>query len=378
MAFATRGRRRLHTKGQAGTAASPAANMLRHDSWKRRGAGTAEGAAGILPVQTERIDMMKTIASPSPLEPTTSAFVEGLPDGPPIYTLSPADARGVLSAVQQSVPAALPGTLSEDRTLPVGPAGKTDIRVVRPAGAAGTLPAIVYIHGGGWVLGDKQTHDRLVRELAVGAGAVLIFVDYDRAPESQYPNAIEQAYAVARHVADHAEVFDADPARIAVAGDSVGGNMTAAVTLMARERGGPDFVAQLLFYPVTDASMASASYKQFADGPWLTAKAMAWYWDQYLPGTARRGEIFASPVNASAEQLAGLPPALLIVDENDVLRDEGEAYGRQLAAAGVPVTTVRYNGTIHDFMMLNPIAETPAARGAVAQAIGYLRQVFAA
>lgn len=321
--------------------------------------------------------MTKNIA-PSPLEPATGAFVGGLPDGPPIYTLTPTDARGVLSAVQQSVTVPLLAVDSEDSTLPVGPSGKTNIRVVRPAGATGTLPAIIYIHGGGWVLGDKQTHDRLVRELAVGANAVLVFVDYDRSPESQYPGAIEQAYAVARHVADNAGAFGADPKRIVIAGDSVGGNMAAAVTLMAKERGGPDFRAQLLFYPVTDASMSSESYKQFADGPWLTAKAMAWYWDQYLPDAARRNEILASPVNASAEQLAGLPQALLIVDENDVLRDEGETYARKLAEAGVPVVAVRYNGTIHDFMMLNPITETPAARGAIGQAIGYLRKVLAA
>jgi acetyl esterase len=321
--------------------------------------------------------MTKTVPTPSPLEPATRAFVDGLPDGPPIYTLAPVDARAVLSSVQQSVQPPLPAVDSEDRTLPLGPTGSTDVRIVRPMGRAEALPAIVYIHGGGWVLGDKQTHDRLVRELAVGAEATLIFVDYDRSPESRYPHAIEQAHAVARHVAGHAAEYGVDPARIAIAGDSVGGNMAAAVTLLAKERGGPDFRAQLLFYPVTDAAMDSDSYRQFAEGPWLTAKAMAWYWDQYLPDVSRRGEILASPVNASAGQLGGLPPALVIVDENDVLRDEGEAYARNLAAAGVPVTAVRYNGTIHDFMMLNPISETPAARGAVAQAVAYLRTVFA-
>jgi acetyl esterase len=345
----------------------------------RRAAALAhpEQRRGAFPSGTERIDMTQNIA-PSPLEPSTKAFINGLPDGPPIYTLTPTDARGVLSSVQQSVTVPLLAVDSEDSTLPVGPSGKTNIRVVRPAGATGTLPAIIYVHGGGWVLGDKQTHDRLVRELAVGANAVLVFVDYDRSPESQYPGAIEQAYAVARHVADNASAFGADPKRIAIAGDSVGGNMAAAVTLMAKERGGPDFRAQLLFYPVTDASMSSESYREFADGPWLTAKAMAWYWDQYLPDVARRSEILASPVNASAEQLAGLPQTLLIVDENDVLRDEGETYARKLAEAGVPVVAVRYNGTIHDFMMLNPITETPAARGAIGQAIGYLRKAFAA
>jgi acetyl esterase len=249
--------------------------------------------------------------------------------------------------------------------------------VLRPAGETGTLPAVVYVHGGGWVLGDKETHDRLVRELAVGSGAVLVFVDYDRSPESRYPVAIEQSYAVTRYVAEHAAEFGADPSRLAIAGDSVGGNMAAVVALLAKERGGPSLAAQVLLYPVTDASMSSASYGEFAEGPWLTKKAMAWFWDQYLPDASERGAIHASPLNASIEQLRGLPQALVLVDENDVLRDEGEAYARKLAQAGVRVTSLRYNGTIHDFMLLNPIAGTPAVRAAVDQTSSYLRTVFA-
>lgn len=311
------------------------------------------------------------------LERSTQAFVDGLPKGPPIYTLSPTAARDVLSSVQKSAKVTLAPVTSEDRMLALGPTGRTNIRVLRPAGLKGPLPVVVYIHGGGWVLGDRQTHDRLVRELAVGAGAVIVFVDYERSPEARYPVAIEQAYAVTKYVAQNPTEFGADAKRLAIAGDSVGGNMTAAVAIMAKERKGPAIAAQLLFYPVTDASMTSDSYAEFAERPWLTKKAMAWYWDQYLPETGKRGEIHASPVNATPDQLAGLPPTLLIVDENDVLRDEGEAYGRKLAQAGVRVTAVRYNGTIHDFMMLNPIAETPAVRGAVGQTIGYLRAVFA-
>lgn len=321
-------------------------------------------------------------AAPSPsenLDPATGAFVDGLAGSPPIYTLTPDAARAVLSGAQRSVSVALPEVSSEDRVLMVGPDGRTSIRLVRPGGATGTLPVIVYIHGGGWVIGDKETHDRLVRELAVGANAVLVFVDYDRSPESRYPTAIEQSYAVTQYVAEHPDEFGADASRLAIAGDSVGGNMAAVVALMAKERQGPGIVAQLLFYPVTDASMSTASYAEFADGPWLTKKGMAWFWDQYLPDASKRGDIHASPLNASVEQLRGLPQTLLIVDENDVLRDEGEAYGRKLAQAGVRVISARYNGTIHDFMMLNPIAGTPAVRAAVGQAIGYLRNaVFAA
>jgi acetyl esterase len=319
-------------------------------------------------------------ASPTlanPLEPATQAFLDGLAGAPPIYTLPVNDARNVLASVQQSAPVQLAPASVEDRVLAIGPTGQTNVRLYRPEGAQGPLPVIIYAHGGGWVLGDRATHERLVRELAVGAGAVVVFVDYDRSPEARFPVAIEQLYAVLDHVAAHPASYGADANRIAIAGDSVGGNMTAVLALMAKERSGPAIAAQLLFYPVTDADMDSASYREFADGPWLTARAMAWFWDQYLPDVARRSDVHASPINASLDQLAGLPPALLIVDENDVLRDEGEAYGRRLAAAGVPVTSVRYNGTIHDFLLLNPIAETPAVRGAIAQSISYLRATFA-
>ncbi len=315
---------------------------------------------------------------PAPrLEPTTRAFVDGLRGSTPIYTLSPEAARSVLSDAQKAVAVPAPDAAREDRVLAIGPTGETRVRVVRPSGATTTLPVILYIHGGGWVLGDKETHDRLVRELAVGANAVVVFVDYERSPESRFPVAIEQAFAVLQYVAERPETFGADAGRIVLAGDSVGGNMATVVALMAKERKGPAVLAQLLFYPVTDASMSSGSYAEFADGPWLTRAAMAWYWDQYLPDTAKRSDIHASPLNAAMEELAGLPQTLLVVDENDVLRDEGEAYGRKLAAAGVRVTSVRYNGTIHDFAMLNALAATPAVRSAVGQASGYLRYVFA-
>jgi acetyl esterase len=160
---------------------------------------------------------------------------------------------------------------------------------------------------------------------------------------------------------------------MAVAGDSVGGNMTAAVTLLAKERGGPKLRAQVLFYPVTDASFDDASYTQFANGPWLTRDAMKWFWDAYAPNAADRAKITASPLRASIDELKGLPPALVITDENDVLRDEGEAYARKLTQAGVPVTSVRYNGTIHDFVMLNALADTPATRAAIDQANATLK-----
>lgn len=311
------------------------------------------------------------------LEPVTQAFVDSLQNAEPIYTLTPGAARAVLSDAQKSAKVDVLRVSIEDRVLSVGPTGRTSVRVVRPPDARGQLPVVIYVHGGGWVLGDKDTHDRLVREIAVGAHAVIVFVDYERSPESRYPTAIEQSYAVAKYVARNAAELGVDASRMAIAGDSVGGNMAAAVALVAKERKEPTFVAQLLFYPVTDASMSTSSYAEFADGPWLTKKSMAWFWDQYLPDLSKRREIYASPLNASLEQLRDLPEALVVVDENDVLRDEGEAYAAKLSKAGVRVTSLRYNGTIHDFMMLNALAQTPAVRGAIDQATRYLRSVFA-
>jgi acetyl esterase len=312
---------------------------------------------------------------PATLEPVTKAFVDSLTAAgrPPLYTLSPAQARSVLAQAQARPTAKLPASI-EDTTFPVGPTGSVRIRIVRPPDARGrVLPAIMHFHGGGWILGDKDTHDRLTRELAVETDAAVVFVDYDRSPEARYPTAIEQAYAATRFVAEHAPDLGMDAARLAIFGDSVGGNMAAAVTLLAKARGGPSIALQVLFYPVTDANFDDSSYQEFAEGPWLTRKAMQWFWDAYLPDVARRNEITASPLKATIEELRGLPPALIAVDENDVLRDEGEAYARKLAQAGVPVTSVRFNGTIHDFVLLNAIADTPPVRSALQQATAALR-----
>jgi acetyl esterase len=315
--------------------------------------------------------MLMATAQPT-LELHTQQFVDSLAGGPPIYTLSPVAARSVLTRAQ-SIPVGKPNAEIEDITLPAGPGGSVPIRIVRPAGTTEVLPVVMYFHGGGWILGDRDTHDRLIREIAVGVEAAVVFVDYARAPEARYPIAIEQAYAATRYVADNAADLRIDPLRLAVAGDSVGGNMAAAVTLMAKQRRDPKIAFQVLFYPVTDSGFDTSSYTHFADGPWLTKRAMEWFWDAYLPDPAARKQPTATPLNASLDQLAGLPEALVVVDENDVLRDEGEAYARKLSDAGVRVTSIRYNGTIHDFVMLNALADTPATRGAIAQAVGALR-----
>jgi acetyl esterase len=308
------------------------------------------------------------------LEPRTQAFVDSLSAAgdPPLYTLTPDAARAVLAGAQ-AVPVEKLDAKIEDTTFPVGPTGSVNIRIVRPPQARGPLPVVFHIHGGGWILGDKNTHDRLTRELAVGANAAVVFVDYDRSPEAHYPTAIEQAYASILHVVENAKTLGINASRMAIFGDSVGGNMSAALMLMIKQRQGPRFVVQVLFYPVTDASFDTDSYHAFAEGPWLTKKAMQWFWDAYLPDVSARKQPTATPLNATLEELKGLPEALVVVDENDVLRDEGEAYARKLAQAGVRVTSERYNGTIHDFMLLNAISETPAVRSGVAQATAALR-----
>jgi acetyl esterase len=311
---------------------------------------------------------------PVVLEAASQAFVEATAKPPFLYEMTPDDARNVLDDVQAAPIDKLP--VDERWTTVPAEAGDVPVRIVRPRGSAGTLPVILYMHGGGWVLGNAGTHDRLVRELAVGTGAAVAFVEYDRSPEAHYPVAIEQGYAVARWITREGAANGLDPERIAVAGDSVGGNMAAALALMAGERGDVRFVHQSMYYPVTDAAMDTGSYEQFAEGYFLTAKSMAWFWDAYAPDVERRWEPFASPLHATDGQLAGLPPALVIVDEADVLRDEGEAYAARLRAAGVAVTTVRYDGITHDFMMLNPLSETHATRAAVAQAIASLRQAL--
>jgi acetyl esterase len=313
------------------------------------------------------------------LEAQTLAFVQALDaqGGPPIYTLTPADARNLLLGAQTSVNVSKEPADITDRTISGGPTGSISLRIVRPQGCGNhILPAILYIHGGGWVLGDKETHDRLVRELANGVHATVVFGDYPRSPEAKYPVAIEQAYATLLWMAEHGDLLNIDPARIAIVGDSVGGNMAAAVTLLVKERQGPKLRSQVLFYPVTDAGMDTDSYSQFGEGGyWLTKAAMAWFWDAYVPAEMRQLPT-VSPLQATVEQLRGLPPALIIVDENDVLRDEGEAYVRKLQQAEVPVIGLRALCTVHDFVMLNALAETPATRGAILQATALLRRAL--
>ena len=309
------------------------------------------------------------------LEPEAQAFAEAAARSPLLFTLGPEQGRIALEEAQAGLVSRPPVDI-EDRTIANGPSAQVALRIMRPENAQTPLPVIVYIHGAGWVFGGTHTHDRLMRELAVGAGAAVVFPVYRLCPEVRYPAALEECYMAARWVARHGQEHGLDAQRLAVAGDSVGGNMAAAVTMLSRERGEPDIRLQLLFYPVTDAAFDTASYHRFAEGYHLRRDAMMWFWDQYTRHPGERNEITASPLRASTQQLQGLPPALIITAEADVLRDEGEAYANKLREAGVRVTAVRFQGTIHDFVMLNALAQTAATRGAIALATAWLREGF--
>jgi acetyl esterase len=318
------------------------------------------------------LDMKKLFG----LEPTIVKFLNSLEaaGGPPLYDLTPAQARQVLRKVQDiNVP--IPDVSFEDRTLTGGPTGKVPVRIVRPKGVSGDLPIILYTHGGGWILGDKDTHFRLVSDIAAGTRATVVFVDYDPSPEAKYPVPIEQAYTALQWAAS-GELKGVDTSRIVLAGDSVGGNMAAVLAMLAKERKGPHIALQVLIYPVTNADFDTGSYKAFADGPWLTREAMRWFWNAYAPDESVRKQPHASPLQATPDQLRGLPPAIVITNEFDVLRDEGEAYAHKLAAAGVPVAGTRNLGAIHDLVLLNPIAQSAVARGMMRIIIESLRQAF--
>ncbi|WP_055590720.1 alpha/beta hydrolase [Peterkaempfera griseoplana] len=306
------------------------------------------------------------------LEDAAQELAEATSGHPRIYELPPEEGRSVLAGLQGGEGVGRPEVDEEWVEVDAGRHGRVRTRIIRPQGARGTLPVVLYIHGAGWVFGDENTHDRLVCELAVGAEAALVFPVYDRAPEARYPTQIEQNWAVGQWIMEHGAEKGLDGSRLAVCGDSVGGNMAAVFALMAKERGGVRVSSQVLLYPVTDAGMDTPSYHQFADGYYLTRDGMAWFWDQYTTDPGQRREAWASPLRASSEQLRGLPTTLVITDEADVLRDEGEAYAARLRQAGVNVTAVRVLGMVHDFLMLDSLRDTRAANLARHLAIGTL------
>lgn len=296
--------------------------------------------------------------------------------GKPLYQLSPQQARQVLLSVQEGN-YEKPAADIEEINVTTTANNTMRVLIVKPSNVHADLPVVFYIHGGGWVMGDETTHDRLIRHLANDIPAAIVFPLYTLSPEAQYPRTTNDLFAVLQYIAEHGEQYHLDTGRIAVAGDSVGGNMATVMAILAKENNHrPDINFQLLLYPVTNADFDNASYQEFAEGPWLTKKAMQWFWQQYAPNPQSRKEIYASPLLASVQQLQGLPDTMIITDENDVLRDEGEAYARKLDKAGVNVGAVRVNGTIHDFLMLNALANTEPTKEAYEAAVTTLQDAL--
>ena len=310
------------------------------------------------------------------LDQAAREFAEATALPPYLFDLGPTAGRAVVEEIQ-SRSVVKPAVDIRDITVPVSPADDVAVRIVRPQHAPGALPVVVYVHGTGWVFGNRRTHDRLIREIAVGTQAAVVFPEYSLAPEAKYPTAIEECYAVASWVAEHGPGHGLDPGRIAVAGDGAGGNIAIALSLLAAERRGVAFRQQVLFYPVTDARFDTSSYREFSTGYFLRRDTMQWFWDQYTVNPHERCEATASPLGATVRQLAALPPTLVITAEADVVRDEGEAFAGRLRQAGVPVTSVRFQGTIHDFVLLNALSATQASRAALLLATGVLRQALA-
>ncbi|MFI9254126.1 alpha/beta hydrolase [Streptomyces sp. NPDC053069] len=310
------------------------------------------------------------------LEPSARELTEATSPHPRIYEVPPENGREILDGLQEGTGVAKPAVDEDWVTIDAGQYGHVRTRIIRPQGSMKTLPVILYIHGAGWVFGDEKTHDRLVRELAVGVDAAVVFPVYDRAPEAKYPTQIEQNYAVGKWILQNGGEQNLDASRMAVCGDSVGGNMSAVFALMAKERGDVQLAAQVLLYPVTDANFDTPSYQQFADGYYLTRDGMKWFWDAYTSDPQQRTEIYASPLRADIEQLRGLPTTLVITDEADVLRDEGEAYAAKLREAGVDVTAVRVLGMVHDFLMLDSLRDSKATTVARTLAIEALQQAL--
>lgn len=301
------------------------------------------------------------------LDPITLKWLQDLAEinPPAVYDMPLQTARDGVEA-RQAAYTDLPRALCDDISIPT-PGGKTGVKLLRPPSVPGKLPITLYIHGGGWVTGSPETHERLARELAIASGSALAMVRYSRSPEARYPTALEEAFHIASWLAEHGGALGLDGSRLAVAGDSAGGTMAAALTLLAKRRQGPDIRHQTLIYPATDASCSQPSCREFENGPNLTLAAMRWYWDQYLPTGSDSSIDTVSPLNASLDDLAKLPPALVITAEIDVLRDDGEAYARKLVQAGVSVTATRYLGAIHGFAANNALAATPATRAVVTQ-----------
>jgi acetyl esterase/lipase len=301
------------------------------------------------------------------IDPQIRTFLAVLnKDASPFWEKPGSQVRAVLTGLQSKTPIDLSGITVSQKTLSEG-GQVVKLYVMKPVSAAGKLPVILFIHGGVWIAGDFENHKRLVRDLVVGSGAAAVFVEYTPIPDAIFPKQVEQVYAAAKWIAERGSDIGVDGSRIAVVGNSVGGDMSAALTLMAKDRGGPLISLQVLLIPATDTDFETESYRKFGTGRFLARAFMEFGWNIYAPDEKSRDNPYAVPMRATIDQLRGLPPALVITAENDPLRDEGESYARKLREAGVDVTATRYNGMIHDFVLLNGIHNVPAVQAAIRQ-----------
>jgi acetyl esterase len=309
------------------------------------------------------------------LDPACARLVRALQGPPRLHELGTRDGREALHELQDDLVSG-PGVVVDLHSAPVGPDGLVGFLVVRPEDLDGPAPTVLHLHGGRWVTGDADTHGRLIRSLALGVGAAVVVPEFTRVPEARYPVAVEEVYATLLWVVEHAADLGLDPHRVAVAGDCTGATLAAVVALLVGRRGGPRLAAQLLYYPWLDPRCDTDSHRRFADVSVLPSQAARWYWQQYADRPGDREDPAFGPARAGRDDLVGLPPALVVTAEVDVVRDEGEAYARALADAGVPVTCTRYLGVVHDFVTLRPLEGVPAARLAVRQGVDFLAEAL--
>jgi acetyl esterase len=316
------------------------------------------------------------VATDPHLDPAVRAYlveVNKNPSPTPLWELPQPQPQDAITGLQNKTPVDMSGVTISERTITQNGVS-VKLFIMKPEHVAGTPGVVFFIHGGVWIVGNFANHQRLLRDMVVQSGQIGVFVEYTPLPKAKFPTQLDESYAALEWVAAHAGELGADGSRIAVAGNSVGGNMAAALTLMAKDRKGPKIAYQVLLIPATDASVDTDSYKQFANDRFLARAFMKYGWDLYAPDAKTRDNPYVSPLRASLDAMKGLPPALVITAENDPLRDEGEAYARKLKEAGVVVTAVRYNGTIHDFVLLNGLRNVPSTEAALHQIGEGIRQ----
>jgi acetyl esterase/lipase len=312
------------------------------------------------------------------IDPQVRSFLAKInKDSSPFWELPQPKPQQILTDLQEQTFVDMSGvTVTEQTISQDGRAVK--LYIMKPDRVSGSPGVLLFIHGGVWIVGNFENHQRLLRDLVIGSGQIGVFVEYTPVPEAKFPTQLEESYTALTWVAEHAREFGADGSRIAIAGNSVGGNMAAALSLMTKDRNGPKISYQVLLIPATDASVDTASYHEYGIGRFLARAFMKYGWDLYAPDAKTRDNPYVSPLRAGIDRLKGLPPTLVVTAENDPLRDEGEAYARKMKEAGVTVDAVRYNGTIHDFVLLNALRHVPSTEAAIEQVNEGLRQYLKA